>query len=397
MHKAVVIVLALVALSNLVLCARGLLYGLFIYRKFLVPRFREDYAPKVAVFVPCKGMEENLESYLEAIVMQDYSDYTVTFITESVDDAAVVPIRNVVAKNPHTSHVVAGLARTCCQKNHNLLQAIARDSSSEVFIFADADIRPGRQWIRDLVLPLSAADIPISTGFRWLTPPRFTFWGTIHSMLSAYICTLMSSSSGVWGGSMAIRRKEYDHYEVGKTWSVTVVDDISLTRIIIKNRVKRVFVPHCIATSTNVLETFSGDLEWFTRQLMFLKIYCRPLWVTAFLFTFVAAGLMVLSALLLTASLWAPPLREWAPLFGIFLVMMMGSLGLIKFNYRDNQSYLVWCLLTLPGEVMGALSLVKSLLTGDLIWRNIRYAMNRDGSVREVEFLGEGRKKEQGS
>lgn len=375
------------ALVNMGFCFRSLLYNKFLYGKMYRSKFDEAYTPKVAVFVPCKGLEENLQSYLEAIVCQDYPDYSVTFITESDSDPAVEAIRNVVAQYPHTSHVVSGRAEKCCQKNHNLLKAIDHDSDSEIFIFADADIRPNKRWIRDLVLPLSSEKIPISTGFRWLTPAEYSFNGTLHSMLSAYICTLMSSSSGVWGGSMAIRRKEFEKFGVYEKWATSVVDDISLTQIIIKNRIQRVFVPHCIAVSSNVLSSFGGNLEWFTRQLMFLKVYCRPLWLSALIMHVLIMSFMGLSLFLLGAGIFMPGFREMVLPAALFLTLMMLSYGLIKFNYNDSQSYILWVLLSVPGELIGFLSLVKSALQSDIIWRGIRYELNRDGSVKTVQFL----------
>jgi ceramide glucosyltransferase len=386
MEIALALIVLCTVLFNMGLSFWSLLYNKYLYRRFYVPRFDSTYTPKAAVFVPCKGMEENLDMYLQAMVTQDYPDYTVSFITESEEDPAVPVIREVIGKYPHSRHVVAGRTERCCQKNHNLLKAIETDEAGEIFIFADADVKPTQRWIRDLILPLSSKDIPISTGFRWLTPKTLTFWGTIHSMMSAYICTLMSSSKGVWGGSMAIRRAEYEKFKVGEAWSDAVVDDIRLTQIIIRQRLKRIFVPHCIAVSNNVLTTFRDNLDWFARQLMFLKVYCRPLWLVAIIVHGLMALLMVATIIVVPLSFHFERLQLFSLSLDIFALAFIFSIALIKFNYRDTQSALLWALFAIPGQMVGFLSFIKSALDKNILWRNILYILNADGSVGSIRF-----------
>jgi ceramide glucosyltransferase len=386
MEIALAIVVLCTVLFNMGLSLWSLLYNKFLYCRVFAPRFDRNYTPKVAVFVPCKGMEENLDMYLQAMVTQDYPEYKVSFITESDEDPAAPVIRDVTSRAPHSRHVISGRTQHCCQKNHNLLKAIELDEDSDVFIFADADVKPSKAWIRDLILPLSSKDIPISTGFRWLTPKTLTFWGTIHSMMSAYICTLMSSSKGVWGGSMAIRRAEYEKYGVGEAWGNAVVDDIRLTKIIIDQKLKRIFVPHCIAVSNNVLTTFKDNLEWFTRQLMFLKVYCRPLWLTALIVHGLMAFLMIATIVIVPISFRFEELQVFSLALDIFALAFIFSVALIKFNYRDNQSVLMWTIFAIPGQMLGFLSFMKSAMEKNITWRSILYILNPDGSVGSIRF-----------
>ncbi len=380
-------VLGAAVLFNLILSLRSLLYGKLLYRLFYLPTFDSAYTPRVAVFVPCKGLEENLASYLEAIATQQYPLYSVTYITESEDDAAVPAIREITSRYSHSRHLVSGRADRCCQKNYNLLKAIETDSGSDVYIFADADIRPGPGWIKDLVLPLSRPDIPASTGFRWLTPSRHTLFGSLHSMMSAYICILMASTKGLWGGSMAVKKEVFDRYEVASLWARTVVDDISLTNILVRYRLKRVFVPHCIAVSSNVIESWDGNVEWFTRQLMFLKLYLRSLWCASLIVYSIITVTIAAAIVCIFAGMLRAEYAELAKLSAILLLLLIATIGLNKFNYHDKQSYLYWMMLSLLGQYAGFLSLVKSACMWSLEWRRIVYEMARDGTVISVKFL----------
>jgi cellulose synthase/poly-beta-1,6-N-acetylglucosamine synthase-like glycosyltransferase len=380
-------ILGSAVMFNLVLSLRSLLYGKLLYRLFYLPTFDAAYNPKVAVFVPCKGLEDNLASYLEGIVSQDYPDYTVTFITESENDAAVQVIKEITDRFPGSRHLVAGRAEKCCQKNHNLLKAIETDGGSDVYIFADADIRPGPGWIRDLVLPLSRPDIPASTGFRWLTPNHRTLFGSLHSMMSAYICILMASTKGLWGGSMAVKKEVFDRYDVASLWARTVVDDISLTNILVKYRLKRIFVPHCIAVSSNVIESWEGNVEWFTRQLMFLKLYLRSMWCASLIVYSLITVTVAAAFISIIAGIVIAEYAGLARLSAALLLMLLATIGLNKFNYHDRQSYFYWVMLSLLGQYAGFLSLVRSASMWSLEWRRIVYEMARDGTVISVRFL----------
>lgn len=380
-------VLGAAVVFNLVLSLRSLLYGKLLYRLFYIPTFDSAYTPKVAVFVPCKGLEENLMSYLEGIVTQDYPHYSVAFITESENDGAVEVIRDITSRYSHSRHLVSGRADRCCQKNHNLLKAIEEDPGSDVYIFADADIKPGPDWIRDLVLPLSRPDIPASTGFRWLTPNHRTLFGSLHSMMSAYICILMASTKGLWGGSMAIKKEVFDKYDVASLWACTVVDDISLTNILVKYHLKRIFVPHCIAVSSNVIESWDGNVEWFTRQLMFLKLYLRGMWCASLIVYSLITLTIAAAFVSIIAGMIKPEYADLAKISALLLLLLIATIGLNKFNYRDKQSYIYWVMLSLLGQYAGFLSLVRSASTWSLEWRRIVYKMAHDGKVISVKFL----------
>lgn len=374
--------MAVIWIVNVVPAFRSVLYPAF-YRKKL-HLFDASYTPPVSLFVPCKGMEEGLYGYLKAMVTQDYPQYRVYFITESSEDEAVGVIEKICGEYSHVLHVVAGRAESCCQKNHNLLSAVGRDDFGEILMFADADVRPSVHWMRDLVLPLSRPENMFTTGFRWLSPLRFTLTGTFHSMLSSYLGTLMASSSGMWGGAMALRRSAFTKYGVGERWREAVVDDLSLTEIIIKNKLRRVFVPLCIAVSNNVITDMPALFAWFVRQVQYLKIYCFPLWIAAAVYCGTTA-LSLGAALAVAVGRFGLP-GGFAVLCAVFFLVTVCSLAVSRFNYRDGQSYLLWCVLAFPALTLGVTCLLWSGVQKHMLWRGIRYSVDGRGAVTSVEF-----------
>lgn len=371
--------------ANLIMAMKSILYR----RTYAASAARLHSSGKTisaAVFMPCKGIEEDAEEFLRSMLNQDYPDYRVYFITESEEDPATEFLRGVAGEYPNAKVVVAGMATECCQKNHNLLAGIAEEMSLErpadAFVFADADVKPGKTWLRDLTLPLTD-DVHATTAFRWLKPEKFSFWGTMHAMLSAYMGTLMSSSDGMWGGSMAIKREVFEKYGIGKRWSRAVADDISLMEIVIKNGLKREFVPTCLAENTSVIKDGRQLYEWFLRQVQYLKIYCRFHWIAAIVFT----GLNALAAVtLLSLTVFFMICSDWltAGISFALLVIFLMIFSLSRLEGKEGQSYLTWVLMAFPALMMGTACLIGSIFRKTMIWRGIRYGINDDGTVSSV-------------
>src|SRR4051794_15089437 len=129
--------------------------------------------PTVAVILPIKGVDEDTEANVRALLAQQYppqSSCRLIFAVESPHDPVVALLQQLTRDHPTTpvETIIAGQATTRGQKIHNQLAAIARTTpADEVLVFLDADARPAEGWLRDLVRPLvgkDAADIGATTG-----------------------------------------------------------------------------------------------------------------------------------------------------------------------------------------------------------------------------------------
>ena len=109
-----------------------------------------DYAPPATLVCPCKGLDEELEHNLTALVEQDYPDLEVIFVMASGDDPARAVCERVAARAKRPARVViAGKPEGRGEKVNNLLAGVAAArAESEVFVFADSDGRPGPRWVR---------------------------------------------------------------------------------------------------------------------------------------------------------------------------------------------------------------------------------------------------------
>jgi len=390
MKLAFLIIVFGVTLFNFCLCIKSLVYNklLFWYHS---RKYRDDYTPKVSIFVPCKGADNNLKNHLEAIARQDYPDFKVRFIVDNIADSAVEEIEYVTTKYPHnTKLLVSGKAKKCGQKNHNLLYGIEDDGGeSEVYVFADSDVEPHPTWLRELIRPLSLPSVPVTTGFRWLIPEDYSLSGAIHSMMSAYLCILISHQlfRGVWGGSTAIKREVFEKLGVKELWKNVVVDDMTLTKLLFRKRINRVFVPTCLTVSYNTLTRLQDDITWYSRQAAFLKTYIKPLWIASLYIHFITTALLVVSPLYVLLSFFYGTYLDYAIISVCCSQINMLSYAMMKFIYRDNQRFIHWFLFAPLMQILGFYSLIKPGFSRNIKWRNICYELYRDGSVKSINEI----------
>jgi cellulose synthase/poly-beta-1,6-N-acetylglucosamine synthase-like glycosyltransferase len=368
------------------------LYQRSWYARFIRPRFSRSYAPRCAVIVPCKGANGNLQSNLESFFNLDYPDYEVIFVTEDARDAAMPVIETVIAGRQNGIGLSAGLSTRCAQKNHNLLAGIDAARGAEVYIFADSDVRPRPEWLRELILPLGNDAISVVSGFRWLHAKNGNAGEWMHAYANIFIyvtfsCAFFLGGVGLWGGSMAIRRREFESLGVAAKWSRAVVDDLSLSQLIYKSKLKGVLVPSCMAHSDELFQDIKGGLRWFERQIMFLKVYFKPIWF--FLaFPIVLAGVALMA--LLPAALLLGHFRAggfFAHGGGAAVLFYIGELLTVMLYplMGPMPNFLRFLVLQPFLRAMQAVSFLRTLIAGSIVWAGVRYHLKFFGDVSRVE------------
>ncbi|MDR0330540.1 MAG: glycosyltransferase [Chitinispirillales bacterium] len=367
-----------------------------VYQRRVYKRLRasydEGYAPPCSVVVPCKGVPKNFGANLRGFLQLDYPDYEVIYVTESEEDAAVPEIKNILAEDARARFAVAGLAMECAQKNHNMLAALREArASSAAFVFADSDIRPAKRWLREIVLPLQNDKVTVTTGFRWLTPAAGSVGELCHAYVNIFIYTCFCTASyvggvGLWGGTMAIRRRDYEALGVEKTWSRAAVDDMSLSTLALKNKRKAVVVTECVTVTDDLLPTVAATVSWFERQIMYLKSYQHALWVFPALPMALLVGSLIallpvaaIVSLLTGRSFWA--LGGGASISFILghtaVALLYPALGKMPFFGR-------FLLLQPFLRLAQMVSYFKTWATKTITWAGIKYRLKRNGDVERL-------------
>ena len=367
------------------------LYQHLVYPRWFRKRYDPRFLPRCSIIIPCKGVPRNARENLDAFMRLDYPEYDVILAVEDPSDPAIPLIDHLVRHNDRASLIVAGLASTCAQKNHNILAALRHVNGPQILVFADNDYAPSPQWLRELVLPLSDPTVSITTSFRWFCGQKSTVGEFAHTYINMFMYVVFTTASGLggvglWGGAMAIRKKDFDALDIASRWREAVVDDISLAQVAVRHRLKSVFVPSCIAHSDDLLQTFGEGVAWFTRQTLYLKAYLQRCWLAALPLAF---GVMLIYALFPLAILGALFGRftfwEWgggAPLifFGgeMLAALFYTSLGPIR---RLPRFVLLTPILRLGHLV----SYFRTIGTRTITWSGIRYTFDKRGRVIHIE------------
>jgi len=363
-----------------------------LYRRFYLKKYHKHYssALKISIFVPCKGVDEHFESNIRAFLTNHYHRTSVFFIVENQDDPAYPVIEKLIGDAHHAYLVVAGLAKSCGQKNHNLLQGIkASEEKDDVYVFLDSYSTITEQQLRDLILPLTDPSVTVSVGFKWNILSQKTIGERLHAFMIGLQWSLLNSVfvPAVWGGATAIRRESFEKMGVREYWAKTVVDDMTLVRLLQGQRKKSVFVPTCMKEEThNTFKTIKESILWFKRQVLYVKFYLRLYWLCTLALLLCSAANIVSFPFLLVCAVLYPgkKIALFTVTTGIFTAFVMGYGLLLKKSGDDNHSKLSWFLLSPLYIVLTCCAYLLGMFTKVLYWKGISYHLDYHGYVKRI-------------
>jgi len=350
----------------------------------------------VAVFAPCKGIDVDLHGNLSALMRQDYDDYEIVFVVESEEDPACEVIRRVMAEHPQVAArlVVAGRARQCGQKVHNLRAATAELSERiEYLVFVDSDARPRPHWLRMMIRQLHRPEVGAVTGYRWLMPVRNSWANHLLYSINCGIMSLLGRTSHylIWGGSWGIRRELFESIGLRDAWEGMLSDDLAVSRVLCRRSLQVRFEPAGVVGSPTDYDR--AEMFPFLRRQYFLGRCYVPKWWLFGLVTSTCSNLAWLAnlAALGTGLAWGMP-PAWIPAcaLGVFygLSVFRGAVrqDLIRTYFPDRQRALqqarrfdTW--MAPVAGLVNWLGLLGSWFGRRVTWRGIRYRVGRDGRI----------------
>lgn len=381
------------------------LRGGFRFRRYFkdeLKRSPSGFTPFASVIAPCKGLDQGLQENLSALLKQNYPEWEILFVVESKDDPGLFAIEKVLAglgsSVPITRIVISGSAHDSGQKVQNLRAGAAGvDPRSEVLVFYDSDVRPGKGWLRALVEPLAHDNVGAATGYRWFVPVRGNLASHLRSVWNASIASALGESTKsnfCWGGSTAIRKETFDKLQVAEAWRGTLADDFSLTRVLRKAGLGIKFVPQCLVPSLEDC-SFSHLLEFTTRQIKITRVYSPDLWKVV-LFSNLLFTCVFFGGLGIVAARLALGLPVLVPIALLIVIYVLGTLkALLRWNaaclvlteYQKSMKSGLWAHLML-WPFTSALFLYNALaaaLSRRIRWRGIEYELK---SPNETVIIG---------
>jgi hypothetical protein len=339
--------------------------------------------PPISVLAPCRGVDHAFEAYARALLCQDYPHYEVLFILESTRDSAWDVLGRVLAETPsaRASLLVAGTAKGCSQKVHNLLVGLGHvDPQSTILAFVDSDVQVHPQWLKALVMPLDDAEIGATSGYRWYVPCPGSVASSLRSAWNAATIGLMAHPrfGFAWGGSSAITRETFEKLRISEAWSRGLSDDLLLTRAVRRAGLRIQFVPACLVPSCEPC-TWGELIAWTNRQVAIGRVYVPHSWGISLLIHLVSLILGGFGLAAVVACQWLASgllLSYWV-LSGIgnMAVCRAATQRLAAHGCPIRQQAWPQVFWAPAVTILALVNLMASLMTRRITWRGISYTM----------------------
>jgi len=234
------------------------------------------FLPSVAVILPIRGLDVGFDENMRALLSQAYPRYRLLVVADDSADPALQRIQTIAREFPQVAvATILSEASPLRGKVNALRSALGHlRPEDEVVVFADSDIRPAPDWLRQLVQPLADSTVGVATGFRWYLPPRPTFWSLVRAEWNAVSANVLFDPrrSFAWGGSCAVRTDLLVPLRLGDRWRDVLSDDLVLTQAVREAGLKITYVPAAL------VPTFEGAdratcTEWCFRQMTMATLY----------------------------------------------------------------------------------------------------------------------------
>jgi ceramide glucosyltransferase len=352
-----------------------------------------DGWPSVSVIVPVTGAATGMGPCLTSVIEQDYPCHEVIFVTRKDQEDAVPLIRALIKESEtrgyaRCRHVVSGDARTCGQKNHNLLAGLATvGPDQDILVFCDASHIAPSHWLKGLVGRIARHEAAVTTGYHHVMPGNrnIAAWGRAVTVSVLYRLQGISLLTQPWGGNTAIRRSVFDELNIANVWATNVVDDVSLAARLKQAGIKVKPIDDAALSTPLLDESLAGWSDWLTRQLLYLKFGFPGSWVAAGLVLHILAVLLVMASISCIAALAGlASYRTLAPALS-FLLLVSVSGEALRRRHPSLCPRPLWLAALFTAALMGCLCHIRSWFAREIHWRRISYRVTWGGIVEEIK------------
>ncbi|MBI3272544.1 MAG: bacteriohopanetetrol glucosamine biosynthesis glycosyltransferase HpnI [Planctomycetes bacterium] len=314
------------------------------------------YTPPVSILKPVKGLDDEAETNFESFLRQDYPDFEVLFGVSDPADPAIPVIRRLQRTHPERSiRLVVGERRIGTNEKVSNLHHMLGEARHELVVLSDSDMRVGPDYLRNLVAPLAADEVGLTTClYRGYGADSVA--GGLESLIinvdfipAVLVALRLEGISFALGATMATRKS--DLAAMGGLESIAdyLADDYQIGNRIHRTGKRIELVNYAIddLVRRDRWEVFLG------RQLRWMKTYrvCRPAGFLGMLLTHGGAFALFLLLANLGAT-WAAnvALATWAiRAVTAFLIAWLytGDRRTLRYFWllpvKDLLSFGFWC------------------------------------------------------
>ncbi|NET02801.1 MAG: glycosyltransferase family 2 protein [Sphaerospermopsis sp. SIO1G1] len=377
---------------------------LWYVRSYQQPLLSTPQLPKTAVILCLRGADPFLPNCLRSLLKQDYPEYDLKLIVDSLEDPAFKITQEVISETNATNYQITALRtvrHNCSLKCSALIQAISDlDDSYEVIALVDADTIVHTNWLKELVTPLTNEKIGLTTGNRWYIPTG-KYWGSLVRYAGNVSTVVQMFLFQVpWGGSLAIKKQIIQQAELLETWGESFGDDMLLHKVVKKQGWQIKFIPSLL-----ILNREESDLSSFLPSLKRLILCSRlyhPNWL-ALIGDIISSIIFPTLTLLLAIGLsfvteWKLAISLFKAysiyILGLLLLMLIMESGVREILRSQNQFtpqisintiLKMWIVIPFTQWIYG-LAILSSLWISKTAWRGLTYRIKSPKDIRLIEY-----------
>lgn len=316
-----------------------------------------SYKGKVLVIIPIRGVDFELRENLESVKFQDNKNYSIVCVVDDEKDQCVDYIKEV-----KLDYIVSSFQSPGSGKVRAIATAIEKYRDFDAYVVADSDIRVKKDWLTNLLRPLSIKKFGVSTTFPYFRSAG-GFWSKFKTVWGFVGRGMMESSITVfaWGGSMAFRRDLLD----GRMdeFSSDISDDMAITRICKEKSFEIAYVPQATpyVYSPDNWDTFK---EWSIRQTSLLVSRNRSALKIGILL-YGSMCLLILGSVIFSIF--------FSYIFLIWLLPVIVSE--IKLGTRLKDKGLIYYAAGFIMPFFYTWNLYRASKTGKIMWRGLEYKL----------------------
>jgi ceramide glucosyltransferase len=209
------IAVALTATSLALYATMMALFARGMWARRRTRRAAVDRAPRVTLFKPLAGRDDDLDANLESFARIDYPSFEILFGVASRDDPALLVARRFVARHPRLeARIVITDPDAAINPKVAQLVGLDRAATGEVYVISDSNVRIGPGYLWSLVAELGDPRVGMVTSLFSGTGER-TLGAALENL---QLCCIMapglvamdavSKRPLTVGKSMAVRRRD---------------------------------------------------------------------------------------------------------------------------------------------------------------------------------------------
>jgi ceramide glucosyltransferase len=353
------------------------------------------YHPAVSIIKPTKGVDQRAFENFRSFCEQDYSGpYEILFCVEERTDPAVPVIERVIAaypdqqvrlifSDPHDTRSVGKLK--------NMIAGLA-ESAYDVVIFSDSDAHAPPTFLAETVACVERPAVGL--GFCAPAYVGAENWAAALTSVAvnelvlrlAPVC-LLGLFDGAVGTTFVVRKAVLRQAGGLERFGRQISDEIPLARAIHKLG----YQIHLLRRPAWVAHPRDSFARWWTHMHRW-RVIIRHYWPAKYLLL----SLLELApwwsiAYLAVSAVRGERLAPAALLVAAVLALSSLSAAVVHAGFARNRRLWRFAWVVPLYELLRLPLLVHGYLTNEIVWRERRFRINRDGTTKIVENLAAAR------